>query len=110
MDKELKSYPVLSRLRHDGVLYTPEGDRNEVELTQVQATTLLALKVIGKAPDDEGTTFDLTARLRELIAADHPIVDLNMVEIGKLLGKNKRGVTREMIDDALETITSTPAK
>ncbi|MCT4654365.1 MAG: hypothetical protein N4A65_01010 [Cohaesibacter sp.] len=44
-----KIYPVLSAVRHDGTLYSPDNpENNQIELIEKEAKPLLKLKVIGE--------------------------------------------------------------
>lgn len=93
------TYPVLSRIRRNGELYAPGTDRDEIELGEKEATRLRALGCIGEAGDDDGESdFDLKTALSALIADGHDVKSMNMADIGKLLGKNARGVKRAHVD------------
>jgi hypothetical protein len=106
MDEE-NTYPVFGRLRHNGTLYAPSTTNGTVDLTELEAKPLLALKVIGEANDIDGedeAPFDLVVALTQLRTDGHDIVNLKMNDIGKLLGRNVRGVTRRGVNAALELI------
>lgn len=52
---EKQAYPVLSAVRHNGELYTPDDpERNTIGLTEKEAAVLLKLKVIGEPDADDG--------------------------------------------------------
>lgn len=49
-----KTYPVLSAVRHNGTLYTPDDPGNDaITLTEKEAKQLLKLKVISEPADED---------------------------------------------------------
>lgn len=105
MDDQLKTYPVLSRLRHSGTIYGPDGDNNNVDLTEAEAAPLLRLKTIGEPQNAGEADPDLKSHLVDLIAEGHDVASLKMGDLLKLLGKHGRGVKRDDVDAALASIT-----
>ena len=45
---DLKTYPVKSRLRHNGEPFGPGTNRETVDMTEEQAATLLGLGILGE--------------------------------------------------------------
>ncbi len=101
----LKSYDVLSRLRRDGVVYSPKGKNRVVEMAEDAAAPLLKLKVI--AEREEPTLVDLLKSLRK---NGHDIFEMHMDEFGKLAGTAGRGIRRPQVNAALEEIANDDAQ
>jgi hypothetical protein len=108
-----KTYPVLSRIRHSGVVYTPKSERSTIALSDKEAKRLQPLGCIGEAESTDDATsetdFVLKDALVALISEGHDVKSLNMADLGKLLGANARGVKRADVEAALAEINQEAA-